>query len=194
MISYLFFFMIFVSVIYGFITGRVDLINDTLLKSGAKSIDMILNLAPVLCLWLGVMRIALDSGLLKVLSKKLSFLLRPIFPEVEKDSLALSYIASNVIMNLFGLGNGATPFGLKAMNELSLENDNPEVASRSMITLLVINTAGVTLIPTTVISYRMLHHSKNPTEIIVPCMIVTFLSLLVGLLLDRLFSYLWRMR
>ena len=94
-------------------------------------------------------------------------------------------------MNMMGLGNAATPFGLKAMEELGRLNNNSKVASRSMITFLVINTASVTILPSTVISLRMVYKSVNPSSIILPCIIATFLSTLIALLLDRLFYYIW---
>ena len=95
-------------------------------------------------------------------------------------------------MNMLGLGNAATPFGLKTMKELNRLNNNSSVASRSMITFLVINTASVTIIPTTVISLRILNGSNNPNEIIRASIITTFLSLFLALLIDRLFYHLWR--
>ena len=95
-------------------------------------------------------------------------------------------------MNMLGLGNAATPFGLKAMSELKRLNNNSDVASRSMITFLVLNTASVTIIPTTVISLRILNGSTSPTEIVLVTIITTFLSTFLALLLDRLFYFIWR--
>ena len=97
-------------------------------------------------------------------------------------------------MNMLGLGNAATPFGLKAMKELKRLNNNSDIASRSMITFLVINTASVTIIPTTVISLRVLNGSTNPNEIIVSSIITTFLSVIFALIIDRLLYFLWRKR
>ena len=95
-------------------------------------------------------------------------------------------------MNMLGLGNAATPFGLKAMSELKRLNNNSDVASRSMITFLVINTASVTIVPTTVISLRLANGSINPTEIVPVTIITTFLSTFLAILLDRLFYFIWR--
>ena len=153
---------------------------------------MILNILPLLCLWLGIMKIAEESGLIKKLSSLLSKIINSIFPELKKDSNAITYISSNIIMNMLGLGNGATPFGLKAMKEMNKENKNKEIATRSMITFLVINTASVTLIPTTIISLRKMTGSSNPHEIINSCIITTILSCLIGLVLDRIFYNIWR--
>lgn len=185
MLKYIFGFFIIIGIIYSFISG-VD-ISDTLLISGKGSIDIIMSLIPLMCLWLGIMNIAIESGLLNKITSFFKPILKIIFPDLKKEEKSLSLISSNIVMNMLGLGNAATPFGLKAMKELQEINKNKEVASRSMITLLVINTASVTIIPTTVISLRMLNKSKNPTDILVASIITTFLSCLFGLIVDRLF-------
>ena len=118
--------------------------------------------------------------------------IHPLFPELKKEGEAISYIASNMVMNMLGLGNAATPFGLKAFECMQKENPKQDTATRSMITFLVINTASVTLIPTTVISFRVLNHSKNPTEIVGACLIATVLSCVCGIILDRIFYHIWR--
>ena len=192
MINYLFASFIIVGIIYSFIVGNTNIVGSSLLSSGKTAIDMVMGMVPLLCLWLGVMRIAEDSGLLKKISFLFSKVIHPLFPELNIDSSANSYIASNMIMNMFGLGNAATPFGLKAMEMLKKEQGDTDIASRSMITFLVINTASVTLIPTTVISMRILNHSNNPTEILLSAIIVTILSFFVGIFLDKLFFYIWK--
>ena len=138
------------------------------------------------------MKIAEESGLIKKISSLLSKIIHPLFPELKNNSNSISYIATSIAMNMLGLGNGATPFSLKAMKSMQEENPNKEVASRSMITFLVINTASVTIIPTTVISVRALNNSSNPTEIVTACIITTFLSCFLGLVFDRIFYYIWR--
>lgn len=193
MINYLWAFFIIVGILYSIIKGDSNLSNN-LLTSGKAGIDMIVNLVPLMCLWLGVMKIAEKSGLLKIISNKLSKVIRVIFPEIPKGDPAISYISSNIIMNMLGLGNAATPFGIKTMKELKRLNNNSDVASRSMITFLVINTSSVTIIPTTVISLRILNGSSNPTEIITATIITTFLSTFIALILDRLFYFVWRKR
>ena len=189
--NYIWGLFLIIGIFYSFITGNIIEVNKELLDSGESAIEMILKLLPLTCLWLGVMKIAEDSGLLNILSIKLSPLLKYIFPEV-KDNKTISFISSNIIMNMLGLGNAATPFGLKAMQELQKENTKKDTASRSMITFLVINTASVTIIPTTVISLRILNHSNNPTEILFCATITTILSCIFGLLIDRVFYILWR--
>ena len=145
-----------------------------------------------MCLWLGITKIAEASSLLTLVSKKLSKVVRIIFPESPKDHPAIGYISSNIVMNMLGLGNAATPFGIKAMEKLKELNKNKDVASRSMITFLVINTSSVTIIPTTVISLRLLHGSIDASEIIPVTILTTFISTFIALILDRIFYLVWR--
>ncbi|MGN1342606.1 MAG: nucleoside recognition domain-containing protein [Bacilli bacterium] len=191
MINYLWGLFLIIGVIISIIKGDPNITNN-LLTSGTKAIDMIINLVPLMCLWLGVMKIADTSGLLNIVSHKLSKFIKIIFPEIPDGDPAIGYISSNIVMNMLGLGNAATPFGIKAMKELKRLNKNSDVASRSMITFLVINTSSVTIIPTTVISLRILNGSSNASEIMTATIITTFLSTFIALLLDRLFYLLWR--
>ena len=182
-------FFIIVGTLFALCNGKIDVINEEILTSCKSALDLVIQLFPVIALWLGVMKIASSSGLLEKISYKISPVLRFIFPEIPKGHPALGYISSNIIANIFGLGNVATPFGLKAMESLQELNPKKEEASRSMITFLVLNTSGLTLIPTTIISMRMLYKSVSPTEIIVPCILATTISTIVGLLLDRILHY-----
>lgn len=182
-------FFIIVGTLFALCNGKIDVINEEILTSCKSALDLVIQLFPVIALWLGVMKIASSSGLLEKISYKISPVLRFIFPEVPKGHPALGYISSNIIANIFGLGNAATPFGLKAMESLQTLNPKKDEASRSMITFLVLNTSGLTLIPTTIISMRMLYKSVSPTEIIVPCILATTISTIVGLLLDRILHY-----
>jgi spore maturation protein A len=191
MINYIFGFFLIIGCLYGFFTGNINSINDVLINSGKNSIELIFSMIPLLCLWLGLMKLAEESGLVFKISRLMSKIIHPIFPELKKDSDAISYISTNIVMNMLGLGSGATPFGLKAMEELSRENNYSDVASRSMITFLVINTASVTIIPTTVISFRLLNGSSNPSDILLASFITTFLSCMCGILLDRFMARVW---
>ena len=182
-------FFIIVGTLFALCNGKIDVINEEILTSCKSALDLVIQLFPVLALWLGVMKIASSSGLLEKISYKISPVLRFIFPEIPAGHPALGYISSNIIANIFGLGNAATPFGLKAMESLQTLNPKKDEASRSMITFLVLNTSGLTLIPTTIISMRMLYKSVSPTEIIVPCILATTISTIVGLLLDRILHY-----
>ena len=182
---------IILGITYSIINKDPNLTNN-LLTSGKNSIDMILTILPLMCLWLGITKIAQASSLLTLVSKKLSKVVRIIFPEIPKDHPAIGYISSNIVMNMLGLGNAATPFGIKAMEKLKELNQNKDVASRSMITFLVINTSSVTIIPTTVISLRLLHGSIDASEIIPVTILTTFISTFIALILDRIFYLVWR--
>ena len=175
-------------IIYAIITNNVDVVNNTIMVSSKTSLDMIIQIFPVLALWMGLMNIAEKSKLLDKFSSFISPILIKLFPEVPRGHKALSYIASNIIANVFGLGSAATPFGLKAMESLQKLNKKKDTASRSMITFLIINTSGVTLIPTTVISMRMMYKSTNPTSILLACIIATSCSTIGGIFVDKLFA------
>lgn len=191
MINYIWGVFIILGITYSIINKDPNLTNN-LLTSGKNSIDMILTILPLMCLWLGITKIAEVSSLLTLVSKKLSKIIKIIFPEIPKDHPAIGYISSNIVMNMLGLGNAATPFGIKAMEELQELNQNKDVASRSMITFLVINTSSVTIIPTTVISLRLLHGSIDASEIIPVTILTTFISTFIALILDRIFYLVWR--
>lgn len=173
-----------VGIVFSFFNGTIDTVNNEIINSSKTALELILEMLPLLALWMGLMRIAEDSGLLCVIAKKLGFILNRLFPSVPKDNPALGLIATNVAINMAGLGSAATPAGLKAMKELQKINDKKDTASDAMITFLVLNTGGVTIIPTTIISLRVLHNSINPTEVIPFCIIATFCSSISGLLLD----------
>ena len=185
MINKIWGFFIVVGIIFSLVTGNINTINKEILECTNIAFDMIVKMFPVLALWLGIMKIAETSGLLKKLSNLLTPLLSKIFPEIPKGHESLSLIASNIIANMAGLGSAATPFGLKAMDSLQKLNKKKDTASRSMITFLVLNTSGVTIIPTTIISLRMLYGSSDPTGIVLPCILATICSTIAGLLMDR---------
>lgn len=185
MINYIFGFFFISGILYSFVTKNN--ISSEMILASSKGLELILSIIPIMCLWLGIMNIAKKSGLLDKLAKLLTPILKIIFPEIPDDSPCFSYIAVNIIMNLFGVGNAATPFGLKAIREMQVLNDKKDTASRSMITFLVINTASVTIMPTTIIGLRMHYGSINPESILPYIIITSFLSCLGGVIIDRLF-------
>ena len=175
-------------IIYAIVTNNVDVVNNTIMESSKTSLDMIIQILPVLALWMGLMNIAEKSKLLDKFSNLISPVLTKLFPEIPAGHESLSYIASNIIANVFGLGSAATPFGLKAMESLQKLNKKKDTASRSMITFLIINTSGVTLVPTTIISMRMMYKSTNPTVILLACIIGTTCSTIGGIFVDKIFT------
>ena len=189
MINYIWLVMILSGVIAAVCQGRIDLVTTALLKGASDAVAVCFGLISIIVFWLGMMRIAQDAGLLE----KLARLLRPIatflFPSVPKDHPAMGYILSNISANLFGLGNVATPIGLKAMEELQKLNPDPKTATPAMCTMLALNTAGLTLIPTTIIGIRMKYGSGDPTDIIGPTVLATCCATLVAVILDRYYRY-----
>lgn len=188
MINKIWGFFIISGILFSLFTGNIEVINKEILDCTNVAFDMIIKIFPVLALWLGIMKIAETSGLLKKLSNYLTPILSKIFPEIPSGHESLSLIASNVIANMAGLGSAATPFGLKAMDSLQTLNKKKDIASRSMITFLVLNTSGVTIIPTTIISLRMLYGSSDPTKIVIPCLLATACSTIAGLTIDRIIA------
>lgn len=176
--------LILIAIIYSLLTGEIDTINSGILTHATSGVNLILEMMPLIVLWTGIMKIAEKSGLLQVFAKALNPILRRLFPSLPKNHLALGYIASNIGANMLGLGSAATPFGLKAMDELQKDNPKKDTATEAMITFLVLNTGGVTLIPTTVIALRLMHGSANPTEIIITSILATAVSSASGLILD----------
>ena len=185
MINYIFGSFFIIGIIYSFITNTN--ISNEMISASSKSIELIFTIIPIMCLWLGIMNIAKKSGLLDKFAKLITPILKYLFPEIPKDSPCFSYISINIIMNMLGVGNAATPFGLKAMKEMQKLNQEKDTASRSMITFIVMNTAAVTIIPTTIISLRVLNKSINPMSIVPYIIITSTLSCIIGLILDRLY-------
>ena len=184
MVSYIWLFLILIGIGFSALMGNLAIINDSILTNGTKALDLMLSILPIIVLWTGIMKIAEVSGLLRKFAKLMEPILSRLFPSVPKDNPALGFIASNIAANMMGLGSAATPFGLKAMSELQKINDKKDTASVAMITFLVLNTAGVTIVPTTVLALRIATGSNSPSEIILPGVIATFCSSIGGLLLD----------
>lgn len=186
MVGYIWAFLIGIGVIYSLCSGNIGVINDSILSNANEALELILNLLPIIVLWTGILKIAEESGLLSKFAKFLHPILRKIFPSVPDDNKALGYISSNIAANMLGLGSAATPAGLKAMAELQKINPKKDTATPAMTTFLILNTAGVTIIPTTILALRVAYNSLSPSEIIIPAIIATTCSSIAGLTLDYL--------
>lgn len=186
MVSIIWTFLIVIGILYSLISGNISTINNTVLTSAQSALELLLSLLPTIALWSGIMKIAEDSGILNKFANFLYPLLKKLFPSVPKGNKSLGYISSNIAANMLGLGSAATPFGLKAMQELQKINKDKDVASTPMITFLVLNTAGVTIIPTTIIALRLAYKSVSPTSIILPAIIATSSSFIAAITLDYL--------
>jgi len=180
---------IIIGIVYSFFTGRVDIINQEIIDCGSISLDLFLAMFPMMILWSGIMNIAKKAGVLEWLSKKMKPLFRIIFPEIDEDDETLGYIASNLTINMLGIHNASTPFGLKAMKCMQEKNEDKKTATRSMITFLVLNTSGVTLVATDIIAVRSMYGANNPTDLIFVTTLTTIVNSILALLMDR---FLWK--
>ncbi len=174
--------MIFISVIVGGILGRIDLVVQSVTNSAKLGFEIALGLAGVLSLWLGIMGVASESGLVSVLSRALRPIMRRLFPEVPVDDPAMGAMLMNISANMLGLANAATPFGLQAMKELQRLNTHIHTASNAMCTFLAINTSSVQLIPATAIAILAANGSLHPTSVIVTSMFASSISTLVAII------------
>lgn len=182
MINKIWFLLVFCGIVYSFFSGNEN-IGEIIINTSYDTLDLLKSVGPLIILWSGIMNIARCSGLLKKFSLVLYPLLKRLMPSV-KNEKAFEYISTNIAANMLGLGSVATPAGLKAMKELEIDNKYKGVATDAMITFLVLNTSGVTIIPMTVIALRTGYDSINPTAIIIPSLIATMFSTIGGLTLD----------
>lgn len=180
---------IIIGIVYAFLVGNIEVINNEIIQSGNTSLELFFSMLPMMIIWSGIMNIAKKAGILDFLAKCMKPLFRIIFPDLKKDHPALGYIASNLAINMLGIHNASTPFGLKAMECLQNDNSNKKVATRSMITFLVLNTSGVTLIATDIIAVRSSMGSANPTDLVMITIIATIVNTVLALLMDR---FLWK--
>ena len=179
--------IIFLTISYGLITGRYEEMANAILALPDEGLKLVCTLVFSATFWSGIMMIMYDSGLIDHLSKALDPLLSKIMPNL-KDKEAKKYISSNIAANIFGLGFAATPSGLKAMKRLKeISREKDDTASDEMVTFLVLNTAGVTLLPTTVMAIRHSYGALNPVDFLPLAIIGTICSCIGGLLLDYLF-------
>lgn len=181
--------MTIIGIIFAMINGTMDKVNEAIFSGAKEAVTICIGFISILVFWLGLMRIAQEAGLLEKLASLFKPVVRRIFPEVPPDHPAMGYMLSNMIANMFGLGNAATPMGIKAMEQLRELNGGKVEASRSMITFLAINTSSLTLIPTTVIAIRMNYGSASPTEIVGPTLVATLCSTIAAISIDRFFYY-----
>jgi len=166
MLNYIWFGLIIVAVLLGGINGKIEEVTKAGLDSAGTAVTISIGLIGVMALWLGIVKIADEAGLMKLLARAIAPVLRIVFPEVPRDHPAMASMMMNIAANMLGLSNAATPLGLKAMEDLQTLNRNPGVATNSMCTFLAVNTAGLQLIPASMISLMASAGSKEPTAII----------------------------
>ena len=190
--NYIFTFLILISFICALINGTMTQTLDAILKSSQKAVEISLSLIGIMAFWLGIINIAKSSGLMELFSNFIKKPLLKIFPDLKENNEAISNVALNISANALGLMNAATPFGIKAMENMQEKNQNKELATNSMCTFLAINTAGFQIVPAVVIAILSANGAKNPTEIIIPTLIVTTIAFISALffskLLERIFK------
>ena len=182
MINYVWFVMIFLGLIVGIFTGNGEGISNAIIGSIDSTVSFIIGLVGLMCFWCGVMKVAEKSGFTEKLAKLMKPILKLIFKESAKDEEALGAIVMNITANMMGLGNAATPFGIKAMEEMDRLNKEKGIASNDMALFLVLNAACIQLVPSTVLSIRAAAGSTNPGVIILPAIISTGVATVVGII------------
>lgn len=180
-----------ISFVYAIFTGKLLEVNNSIFESTSSAIQLCLTLIGTMCLWCGIIKIAMETSLVDKLIKLLKPLLRNLFPEIDEKDEVYKEISMNIIANLLGLGNAATPLGLKAMKSLQKTNKNKNELSNSMAILIVLNTASIQLIPTTVIAIRTTLKAKNPTEMLVPIWIATAVAAISAITAAKIFMKKW---
>ncbi len=180
--------------IVAFFTGQTEQTTQAAFDSAKYAVELGLNLTGIYCLWLGLMRVAEKAGLIRVFSRKIAPLLRLLFPDLPSGSPAVGAMSMNIIANILGLGNAATPLGLKAMSELQKLNPDKRSPSDAMCLFLVINTASLQIIPTTVIALRSAAGSADPSEIVSSTLAATLCSLLSGVTAALILKRFYRRR
>lgn len=189
--NYIFYFLICFSIIFGIINGHSQEVVNAILSGAELAVKIALSLIGIMAFWLGIMRVAEKSGLINIIAKLVKPVTKWLFNEIPEDNPAHGNIALSFSANALGLTNAATPIGLRVMQELQEENKDKETASNAMCMFLAMNTAGFQIIPATVIAILVAVGSKNPTEIIVPAMIVTGIAFLSAIILAKIFQKLW---
>lgn len=182
MMNYIWCAAVLGSIVYSFFCGNAPQTVNAGITAASDCITSTLALAGMICMWSGIMKIAEQSGMSAVISRLLTPVTRRLFPRLNSDSAAVTNITMNITANLLGMGNAATPLGLKAMECLDRENGGSEYASDEMCIFTVLNTASFQLVPTTVISLRAAAGSQNPYEIILPIWLVSLFSLTAALI------------
>jgi spore maturation protein A len=186
LINYVWFIMIFLGILVGLITGNGEIISNSIIKTADSTVSLIIGLVGIMCFWCGVMKVAEKSGFTQKLAKVLKPILKLIFKEAAKDEKALGAIVMNITANMMGLGNAATPFGIKAMEEMNRLNKEKGRASNDMALFLVLNAACIQLIPSTVISIRTATGSSNPGAIIIPAVIASTIAAIAGTIYSKI--------
>jgi spore maturation protein A len=181
MMNYIWLTIVILAIVLGGINGKIENVTKSAIEAAASSVTIALNLVGIMALWLGIMKIAEDSGLMAIVAKAIAPILKRLFPDVPPGHPAMASMTMNIAGNMLGLGNAATALGLKAMEDLETLNARPGVATNAMCTFLTINTAGLQLVPATMIGIMASSGSKDPTIIIGTTIAATCAALIAGI-------------
>ncbi|MBC7076512.1 MAG: spore maturation protein [Syntrophomonadaceae bacterium] len=174
-------------IIIAALNGNIEVVTEAALGAAKGAVEVCFDLVGIMALWLGIMKIAEHAGVVGGIAKLMEPIMVRLFPSVPSDHPAMGAIILNISANMLGLGNAATPFGMKAMQELQRLNHKPDEASEAMCTFLALNTSCITLIPATIIGVRLSFDSSNPTEIVGPCIFATGVAMIIAVSLDYWF-------
>jgi len=188
MINFIWVGLLIIGIVVGIVTGNVDAVTNAAIESANTGVELSMGLIGVMALWLGIMKIGEEAGLVEKLARGLKPIMTRLFPDVPADHPAMGAMIMNMAANILGLGNAATPLGLKAMQELQELNPEKDTATDAMVTFLAINTSSITLIPSESIAILVAAGAKNPTEIIGPAIIATTASTVVAVIAAKLLA------
>lgn len=177
---------IIISYVYAICVGNISNLNNSIFESCKSAVDLSITFLGTMCLWTGVMNIAKKTTLITKLANGLGPIMKILFPDIKKEEEAYGEISMNMVANILGLGNAATPLGLKAMKTMQKKNLKKDTLSNSMAMFIIINTASIQIIPTTVIAIRTSLGSNNPTAIILPVWIATIGAAVVGVITAKI--------
>lgn len=181
-------FFIIISIVYAIYTGNISNINTAIFSSAEQTVTLCITLLGTLCLWNGIMNIALKTSLIKKLTRFFYPLIKFLFPDLKNDEKISKEVSMNIIANILGLGNASTPLGLKAISSMQEKNTNKKVLNNSMAMFILINTASLQIIPTTVIAIRSSLGSENPSKIILAVWVSTITAFIVAISAGKILS------
>lgn len=187
MLNYIWAFFIIISTIFAFFSGKIDTLNNSIFESTNTAVQLCITLFGSMCLWNGIMKIASTTSFVLIINKILRPIMKILFPKINANTEIYNEITMNIVANILGLGNASTPLGLKAMKSLQEKNFDKNVLNDDMSMFIVLNTASIQLIPTTVIAIRNSLGSSNPTVIIFPVWIATICAAIAGITATKFF-------
>lgn len=177
---------IILSFLYAIVSGKINEVNNGIFESVADAVELSITFLGTICLWNGIMEIAKNTTLMAKITKMLKPLINFLFPDLKNNESAKQEVSMNIVANIMGLGNAATPLGLKAMKTMQKDNKKKDTLSNAMMIFIVLNTASIQLIPTNVIAIRASLGSDNPTSIILPVWIATIIAAMVGIFFTKI--------